>query len=313
MTQDLFPVWNVTDWWPAEDPDDIGAREKIWLEDPWAEGVEWLFKAIRCKTLHNGEEQCFGEDWAEKLATEAAGMLGVPAVQIELAERGMQRGVASRLMLVQSDGTRVADNLVLGNELLQAVDPLYDKSQRGEAVGYTLAAVRRALQGIGAPPGSPEPLKDAFDLFAGYLVLDALVASTDRHHENWGALTQGDSQWLAPTFDHGTCLGFQNSSAKAEAILDDPGQVDVETWVSRGKSNHFEGRPKLVALADEALNAVRPDVAAYWLARVQSFDLDEWRDTLGRVPDHRMSHPARRFAHEVVRLNRERLLHARAD
>ena len=48
-------------------------------------------------------------------------------------------------------------------------------------------------------------------MFADYLVLDALIGNTDRHHENWGLLMKqvGDHLQgiLAPTFDHVSALG----------------------------------------------------------------------------------------------------------
>jgi hypothetical protein len=81
-------------------------------------------------------------------------------------------------------------------------------------------------------------------------------------------------------------------------------------WVRRGRSNHFEERPGLADLAADALRRVPGHVAAHWLERVEAFDLQWWRDTLDSVPQNRMSHPARNFAFEVVRLNRERFLDA---
>ena len=142
----------------------------------------------------------------------------------------------------------------------------------------------------------------------GILTLDALIANTDRHHENWGALARGSERWLAPTFDQGTCLGFEGSDEMRLRYLEQASGHGMDLWVRRGRSNHFEGRPGLVELAAEALQRVPAQVARHWLERVEAFDLEWWRDTLESVPQHRMSHPARNFAFEVVRLNRERLL-----
>lgn len=64
---------------------------------------------------------------------------------------------------------------------------------------------------------SPRPRTVACSRMAGYLVLDALVGNTDRHHQNWGVVVQGKrgadqvllvhSIQLAPTFDHASSLG----------------------------------------------------------------------------------------------------------
>lgn len=216
----------------------------------------------------------------------------------------------SRSMLQDVEGRRLADQLEHGNELLQAVDPAYDKARQREVAGYTLDAAWAALEDIGVPQECRPPLSAATDLFAGILVLDALIANTDRHHENWGALTLGARRWLAPAFDMGTCLGFQEPDEERKRLVEGRGGHDVETWVRRGRSGHFEGKPRLMELAVDGLMRVSDACQDHWRARVEAFDLDWWRDTIESVPAARMSHPARVFAFEVVRLNRERLLDA---
>lgn len=213
-------------------------------------------------------------------------------------------------MLRDTEGRRVADRLEHGNELLQAVDPAYDKDQQREAVGYTLGAVWAALDGLGVPQECHAPVLTATELFPGILMLDALVANTDRHHENWGALTLGTDRWLAPTFDMGTCLGFQEPDDERVRLQERRRGHGIDMWVHRGRSGHFEGKPRLMELAVEGLARVTEPVRASWLERAEAFDLEWWRDTIESVPPARMSHPARMFAFEVVRLNRERLMDA---
>lgn len=313
----MTTVIDVSSWTPEEDPEWMGTRTKVWLRDPefWVEDPKgpkllWLFKAVRCKELQDGTRRCFEEDWAEWLATELASHLGIPAAQVQMARWTGMDGILSRSLLRDERGRRLADKLEHGNELLQAADPTYDKDQHGQAVGYTLDAVWAALESVGIPPGCAPPISTATDLFAGILTLDALVANTDRHHENWGALASGSERWLAPTFDQGTCLGFQEPDEMRMRYLEQATGHGADVWVRRGRSNQFEGRPGLVDLAAEALRRVPRQVAAHWLERVEAFDLPWWRDTLDSVPQNRMSHPARNFAFEVVRLNRERLLDA---
>lgn len=315
----MTAIIDVSSWTPAEEPEWMGTRTKVWLEDPREKlGSEapdvdkllWLFKAVRCKDLPDGMRRCFEEDWAEWLATEIAFHLGVPAAQVRMASWSGMDGIISRSLLQDERGCRLAGKLEHGNELLQAADPTYDKDQHGQAVGYTLEAVWTALEPVGIPPGCELPVTTATDLFAGILTLDALIANTDRHHENWGALASGSERWLAPTFDQGTCLGFQEPDGMRLRYLERATGHGVDDWVRRGRSNHFEGRPGLVDLAADALRRVSRQVAVHWLERVEAFDLDWWRDTLDSVPEGRMSHHARNFAFEVVRLNRERLLDA---
>lgn len=304
-----FEIHDVTEWPSVDDDEQMGTRPKAWLERPGTEEL-WLFKGVRCVTLQDGATRCFGEDWAEKLATVAAGALGLPAATIELAVRNDQAGVISRFLLVDENGTRRAEKLDHGNELIQAFDPTYDRDQQREAVGYTLDAVWRALEGIAPPEGVDGSLQAATDVFAGYLLLDALLASTDRHHENWGALVHEGRRSLAPNFDLGTCLGFGETDEKRLAYLVGRGTQTMATWVGRGRSNHFEGRPRLVDLAAAGIRRIPSGAAAHWQQQLASFDLERWRATLDDVPRHLMSQAARTFALEIVRLNRERLLDA---
>ena len=60
-------------------------------------------------------------------------------------------------------------------------------------------------------------------LIADYMVLDALIGNTDRHHENWGILrTRVDGQWedkVAPSFDHASLLGRELQDVRREKLL----------------------------------------------------------------------------------------------
>jgi hypothetical protein len=62
-------------------------------------------------------------------------------------------------------------------------------------------------------------LRDHVWLFPGYLMLDALIGNTDRHHENWGArvlagLGNGRRMAvLAPTYDHASSEGCRSQFA----------------------------------------------------------------------------------------------------
>jgi hypothetical protein len=147
-------------------------------------------------------------------------------------------------------------------------------------------------------------------VFASYLVLDALIGNTDRHHMNWGVLDDpGSPRVLAPTFDHASSLGFLLSDEQRNLRLDttDPRQT-VEAYARRGRSSSFEGSPGLVALAVEAVRACPNPAAGDWLARVAGYSLDSLDAILDRMPDARMSRSSRMFARSLVAENRRRLL-----
>lgn len=196
--------------------------------------------------------------------------------------------------------------LTHGNELLATRVSGYPLSRTGEVPGYTVAACLEALTGFEATPGAvvPDGAAAAF-LFAGYLVLDALIANTDRHHENWAVVqAPGLRPYLAPTFDHGSSLGFQEPEDRKQRLLDSGG---VARWVLRVKTK-FEDKPSPVDVAAEAVAALPREQALEWRHRVASFDLGWWRTTPDRVPGERMSQADRTFAYNIIRLNMEALL-----
>lgn len=82
-----FPVLDVDDW-PLASTESSGGDEKQWVEGEG--GSLWLFKP---RTEQAGRSQ--GEDWAEKITSELAVLLGVPAAQAELDVRGGRRGSLS--------------------------------------------------------------------------------------------------------------------------------------------------------------------------------------------------------------------------
>ena len=69
--------------------------------------------------------------------------------------------------------------LVLGNELLSRNNSQYVGGQSTENPGYSVAAVHAELRGTSPPLGwvGPEDM-DGFDVWAGYLFLDAWVAGS---------------------------------------------------------------------------------------------------------------------------------------
>jgi HipA-like C-terminal domain len=309
MTTDPYPELDVTSWEVVE-VEPLGSKPyKRWLRKPGvAEGileepVKWLFKPRTSQHLPAGDVPK-GDDWAEKVASEIAREVEVPAARIELAKREATLGIIS-------GDVSVGRNLVLGNVVLFQHDPSYPMNQPRRVPGYTVEAIYAALQelAVGPPPGAP-PDQDACSVFASYLVLDALIGNTDRHHMNWGVLDDpGSPRVLAPTFDHASSLAFLLSDEQRNRRLDttDPRQT-VEAYARRGQSSSFEGSPGLVALAVEAARACPNPAAGDWLTRVAGYSLDSFDAVLDRMPEARMSGSSRMFARSLVAENQRRLL-----
>lgn len=287
----MFSVIDVSDWAVDELDEQLGTKEKCWLKDR-----TWLFKQVR-----EGRDGLSGEDWAEKLVERLGRSLGVPIAEVELATRLGARGIIGRSFV--EEGARLEH----GNELLVRVDPDYDRDQSRHNPRYSVEAVKDALVGVGPPSGYPELSGfTAFDVWSGYLMLDAWVAGRDRHHENWGAVARGHVRELAPSFDHGNALGFQeHDDARSRMAAD--GELLLR-WARRGRSHHFGGKPVLTDLANAALGSASTEAAKYWRGRLLAVPDEACLEVIEQVPATHMSVPARRFALELLRTNRRRLI-----
>lgn len=259
-----------------------------------------------------GVEQ--GEDWSERLASEVAHLLGVPAARVDLAHRDGRRGLIS-YDVRQNDPSTHAFDLWSGADLLSSHKSSYNPGRHDPPgrPGHSLGAIAAALDQYRAPPELRLPkTASAMTAFSGYLVLDALIANQDRHDENWAVLRGASSDQaaldcLAPSFDHASSLGFNLRDERRERELD----RGVETWARRGAATRFEhqapSKPKtLVALATDLLHMIDRPHRDWWLSQVEDLDLTVIAARAARIPS--MSDPARTFAVALIDTNRRRLL-----
>jgi hypothetical protein len=282
--------------WTVAASETIGDDEKVWLRDP--ADVRWLFKPV---VVHAGWRQ--GEDWAERISCEIARAFGIPAATVELAVRDDRPGCISK-------------NVIPSNwELQPGAVPLSGmvdgyESRAKLRIGHNLSNIERILIDCQLPPDSDLPFQGAFNLFAGYLVFDALIANCDRHDENWALLRDlvtDQPPSLAPSYDHANSLGFNLQDA-ARARLVSEGKV--ADWAGKGRAMRFEHRsnevPTLVQLAKDALTRTDADVRDYWHERVAQLGADSWESLVEEVPV--LSVPSRTFVLELLRANRRRVL-----
>lgn len=287
--------------WPSAGDEQLGTKPKRWLMHPDT-GESWLLKYATYSTGSDGSCYRKGDDWAEFIASRVAAGLGTPAAHVELAvERSetVRYGIISKSVLTEDEQSGDSDGeLVLGNGLLAR------PTAPGDRLGYTIDAVQAALANTKPPIGSP-PGFGAWDVFAGYLVLDCLIGNTDRHEENWAVIVTPNERRLAPSFDHASSLGFQISDAQRNQRLEtrDEG-FTPETYARRAKSP-FANKPHLIDVASAALDRCTRAVREHWLSACE--DVDELVRPIWRVPDDRMSEVARQFAERLLRSNCARL------
>lgn len=299
-----FPIMRV-DRSRSQSVEPLGSKPKFWFRD---NERRLLFKA---------EYRGTGEDWAEVVACHLCNLIGLPHVEYELAaeyegEQYVRPGVVCENM------ARKPAVLVLGNQLLLAVDPKYPQAQRYKVRQHTVDAVGDIVARL-APPsddwmrGVPDGIESALDVFVGYVMLDAWIANVDRHHENWASLWDGRQLRLSPTFDHGAALARNLLDMEREERLTtrDPNRT-LLAFAERGRSAFYatpeDTRPLELRKAFLAFAQKTPIAAHVWLDRLRQVNRDEIRSILERVPAERMTEICKRFTLELLLTNQRRLL-----
>lgn len=269
----------------------MGSKPKFWCKPDDEQGL-WLFKFPQ----HGS-----GQHWAEKIAAEVADCLGVAHAIVKLADCG------GRLGSVSESFTEGKYQLRHGNEIL-ALTMAYDRNKQFGQSDHTLDNVFRALEMTFVEPAAAERAKREF---AAYVVLDAVIGNTDRHHENWGLLVEttekGPRGFLSPTFDHASSLGRELRDEKRAARLRDK---TVGAYSEKGRGALFwesSGRygPSPLELVRRA-TARYPSVFRPSLTKVQA-QRGSFEDLVRRVPDDWMSPVARDFAVALMDYNSTQL------
>ncbi|RLP94397.1 hypothetical protein EAD89_04105 [Micromonospora sp. BL4] len=300
----MFETWDVSRWSLIRQ-ETIGADEKYWLADP-NDRQAWLFKANNTHRNAAGEWSQ-REDFAEKVGGELASAMGIPCARIELARRDDESGCVS--LNLCPEGWELQTGAVVLDGLLEDYEPGYMGNKARP--GHSLENICQALDGYGPPPGAAVPAGfEAFDVFVGYVVFDAVVANRDRHDENWAVMRpppDGSRATLAGSFDHARALGSTLREAKMSALL----QGGVSNWCEKGTAWRFEHDPELtcptlVQVASSALRMVAPAVREYWLESVADITEATVVGLTSRIPD--MSVVVSTFIEQVVMTNRRRVL-----
>ena len=185
--------------------------------------------------------------------------------------------------------------------------------------GHNLRNIKSALDDVASPPGfkGPDQL-EAFDVFVGYLLLDALIANRDRHEQNWAVLRPqllGPPMRLSPSYDHASSLGYNlTDEARRECVESD---IQLHRWASRGTAWRFEhsGKPPtLLAHAMHGVQLASTEGADWWRSRIEAADLTPLKTSLAECRIWGMSDLAVTFAYRLLDLNLRRLrdaFHAR--
>jgi len=212
--------------------------------------------------------------------------------------------------------------LVLGNELLARIVKRYADTGYYKQTGHTVARVFAVLRdpAVKAPASwTAQPaIRSAAEVFVGYLMLDALIGNTDRHHENWGLIVgpgnQGPEIRLAPTFDHASSLGRNESDRRMlQRMNTTDAQFSVNGYVRRARSALYRStndvRPLSTVDAFAEAHRRFPAATIAWVAKLGGLEGTTVREIVEQVPATLMSATARDFATKTVSANVRRIHH----
>lgn len=315
----MFPIIDVTDW-TRLGTEQMGTKPKFWCLDQSEE--RFLFKESRSHA---------GEHWSEKVAAVIAGTLGLPHAEIELAVCGEKNGTLSKTFLPGDEKY----SLIHGNELLSEHDPSYPaEAPNFRLAQHTLDRIFSAFTRTGVVPPSghalPPNVITASDLFVGYLMLDALIVNTDRHHANWALIASPNTDGtrlmeLAPTFDHASSLGRELTDERRRAKLmaeqkrSDPRKPSRRDQTVVGYLEKEEGRSRIFGSPDdtkalhplevfERASQSHPQAAAAWLDRLAEVETSVFASVISEVPPALMTSPSRDFCLCVLDFTRTALI-----
>ena len=267
----------------------MGSKTKFWyrrlVAETDAEGTEdnmWLFKYSQSGT---------GQHWAEKIAAEVADILRVYHARVELAEFRDARGS------VTESFARSGRSLYHGNQVLERVIHNYDPEKRFRQSNHTLENIFKAMDNIFL---KTEAAKSAKMFIVDYLLLDAVIGNTDRHHENWGVLRKrvGD-KWrgfVAPSFDHASSLGRELLDERRDRVLR---ENRVGTYAERARGAIYWSEDDQRGLSPLELlrrgTTTYPDLFVTALSKLERLTHDSLTNLVNRIPQCWMSSTARDF------------------
>lgn len=266
----------------------MGSKRKFWFGEPGKP---------RCLFKYN--RPAHGEDWSEKIACEVANLLGLPRAQVDLAECGGERGI------VTPDFCEGVGTLIHGNELLGQL--LRDYPVRGQNFKVRQHTIQNVMDILDVSivnfPGrvmGPPGVTDEAGVFVGYLMLDAPIGNTDRHHENWAIIARHARSEhekvteLAPTFDHASSLGRELSDEERAARLDGRDRNrTVARYLARAESRLYrlesDSSPLSPLDAFREAASMVPAAGRAWVARLAMIEEVAPMRVVDPVPADRLS------------------------
>ncbi|WIH23365.1 hypothetical protein [Photobacterium damselae] len=302
-----FPIIDISSQ-IIDDFEAMGTKSKFWYTDS-NDGIEYIFKSIHTQDNQGNPTIRHGEDWSEKIACEIAELLGVPHAHYDLAISNGERGTRS------PNFTKPDENMIFGNHLLErtatSLNTVLEKGERCQRIELIDIILKKVIKN---PPSCWVPtlnIKNAHDVFIGYLLLDTIISNQDRHSQNWAMIEDKDGNtYLSPSFDHGASLGRNESDENRMKRLTskDIGQ-QIPTYVARCKSHfYFDSKKQKTLDAFLIMSLINPKASLEWLERLEEVSPEKIIDIIDGIPSEIMSDAAKYFAAGMIVVNMARVL-----
>lgn len=284
----------------------LGTKEKFWFIE---NDTKKLFKVGRPNT---------GEDWVEVVVSEICNLLDIPHAKYEFAIYDSKKGTITT-NIVPDEG-----RLVHGNELLARVFKKfkleYEQDTFYKVKKHRIQTIALLMQkgSIINPSSDMDKYKyfdNAFEMFIGYVVLDCLISNQDRHHENWGIIVYENKIYLSPTYDHASGLGSKESEErKIERLNTKDTKFKVDAFVKKAKTAFYDNGKILKTIDSVKLcGKLNKKATLFWLDKIEKIDFDDIMNIFERIPKDLISEISIKFAIEMLKENRKRLLELKEE
>jgi len=269
-------ISDISNWERDDTLTASGTREKFWLVKPGTT-ERFIFKLPKEGT---------GEIWAEKVASEVGKVLNLEMMDVVIAKYENRQGLLLTNFVKYGEEEHFD-----GGDLLKTIIDDFDPNDLQD---YNFENVVECLI----------PLNLDKEI-ARVIIFDALIGNQDRHCENWGVIQGNGNIRLAPIYDNGACLGFNNKEDRIELMLKD--QNMFQSFTNRGKSIIGIGskkKPKIKALLHEVY-VMFPEIVTEEIERLNYLQSQGIKHILKTIPSEIMS--------ETHKIWVERLLIYRKD
>lgn len=229
-----------------------------------------------------------GELWAEKIAAEIGLLLDLNMMHVQFAKKDNTYGV-------------IMENFVPRGHELQDGGGLLSKSISGFKVDcldfYTIDNIMNEVAYFGME-----------QQFVQLCLFDALIASSDRHCENWGVIHNKGTYTFAPIYDNGDSLGFNVTDEKLSIYETDANSFNAFT--NRTKTLievNGKKKPKLKAL----LNYLLDNYENLVIREIDHFKVLDYNEILAitnKIPLEIMSIEQKKWVNRLIKYRHEWLI-----